>query len=108
MAKFGKIEVITNILELTRELSTRLRDLTFGDNFNAFIEDGLSIDAGVSVRVLNKLQVKPKSAILMFSIGDANIGASNIAGEEWTSNHIYLKNYGSSDATSVKFLITKE
>ncbi len=108
MSKFGKIELITNILELARELSVRLRDLTFTDNFNAFIEDGLTINAGSSVRVLNKLQIKPKSAILMFSIGDANIGPSDVAGEAWTSNHIYLKNYGSNNATSVKFLITKE
>lgn len=108
MAKFGRIEVITSLLELTRELSTRLRDLTFTDNFNAFIEDGLTINAGSSVRIVNKLQIKPKSAILLFSIGDTNIGPSDIAGEAWTSNHIYLKNYGSNNATSVKFLITKE
>lgn len=108
MAVFAKIELITNILSLAREISVRMRDLNFTDNFNAFIEDGLTINAGASVRVLNKLQIKPKSAILMFSLGDANIGASNVAGEEWTSTHIYLKNYGSNNATSVKFLITKE
>ena len=108
MANFGKIEVISNFLELTRELSVRLRDLTFTDNFDSFIEDDLSLAAGASVRVRNKLTTKAKSAILMFSIGDANIGPSDVAGEEWTNDYIYLKNYGSNNATNIKFLITKE
>ena len=108
MANFSKIEVITEIQELTQELTVRLRNLNFTDNHTGFIVDDLSLTSGSSVRVRNQLTAIPGSAILMFSKGDTNIGPSDVAGEEWTSDYIYLKNYGSNSATNIKFLITKE
>ena len=108
MAKFSIIEGIRNIQRLTKELSTRLRDLTFTDNFNSFIKKDLTIPAGTSVRFRNELQIKPNSVILLHSIGDTNIGPSDAIGESWTKENIYIKNYGSNNATSVKVLIMRD
>ena len=108
MAKFSIIERLRDIKSITKELALRLRALTFEDNFDSFIESSLSIPAGTSIRVRNKLQLKANSVILLHSQGTANIGASDNTGEAWTKQDIYIKNYDSNDATLVKVLIMRD
>ena len=108
MANFSIIEKINDLKLMARELSTRLRDITFSDNFSSFTEEVVEITSLGSVRVRNKLQRKPKSVILLYSIGDANIGASDVVGEEWTADYLYIKNYGTSTANAVKLLFLRD
>ena len=108
MANFSIIEKLNDLKLMAKELSTRLRDITFTDNFSSFTEEVVEITASGSVRVRNKLQRKPKSVILLFSIGNANIGVSDVVGEEWTTDYLYIKNYGSSTASAVKLLFLRD
>lgn len=107
MAKFGLIETIQSISQLTRELSTRLRALTFEDNFDAFETEVTEITSGASVRVRNQLTQTPSKYIIVSATGEANIGKSDTSGEEWTKDYIYFKNYGSNTATDVKIIILR-
>lgn len=108
MAQFSIIEGIKDLKLLAKELSTRLRDISFTDNFVSFTENDLTITAGSSLRVRNKLQTVPKTVILQYSVGGSDIGPSDISGESFTKEYIYIKNYGSATVTSVKLLIMKD
>lgn len=107
MAKFGIIETIQNIAQLTQELSTRLRALTFSDNFDSFETEVVEITSGSTIRVRNQLTQTPSRYILVSATGETNIGKSDASGEEWDANYIYFKNYGSNTATNVKIVIMR-
>jgi len=76
-----------------------LRNLTFGDNFDSFETSELELASGSSVKVRNQLTTTPTRFIIVWSKGDASIGASDVVGEDWSSDFIYFKNYGSATTT---------
>lgn len=98
MASF-RIETLKELPRIVKELAIGLRALTFGDNFDSFETAELTLASGASVKVRNQLKITPTRCILVWATGDANIGASNVTGEDWSNNFVYFKNYGSNSAT---------
>lgn len=94
-----RLETLKDLPRIVKELSTGLRSLTFGDNFDSFETAEITLASGASTKVRNQLTITPTRFILVWSKGDANIGASDTTGEDWNSNFIYFKNYGSNSAT---------
>ena len=97
MAKF-RIETLKTLERIVKELATGLRALTFGDNFDSFETDELTLASGASTKVRNRLTIVPTRFIIIWAKGEANIGASDTTGEDWSNEFIYLKNYGSNTA----------
>lgn len=98
MSKF-RLETLKELPRIVKELSAGLRSLTFGDNFDSFETAEITLASGASTKVRNQLTIVPTRFIIVWAKGDANIGASNATGEEWSSNFVYFKNYGSNSAT---------
>ena len=92
MAKFSIIESINDLKSLTKELSTRLRALTFTDNFSSFELD-LTIAATTEVaNIRNQLTFTPTRVINLGQTGNGLITKGDTA---WDGNYLSIKNHGS-------------
>lgn len=83
-----------------KELSIGLLKIDFGQNFQSFRVDNLSIPAGQEVTIPNSFRTAypgaiPTSRIIVRQQGDANIIDGNTV---WTENHVYLRNPSANDA----------
>lgn len=80
------------------EFLNGLNQLSFADNFEAFIVEDVEIPAGTEVDISNRLQNNkiPKYYIILRQTGDARVIDGDTA---WTSKLVYLKNVGSNDVT---------
>jgi hypothetical protein len=97
MAKFGRLELINKISQLTKELSTGLRNLKFEDNFDSFLVE-ISLAAGEEKNnIRNELKILPTQYIIVFQTGNGLITAGDTA---WTTNYISFKNHGSNAVTA--------
>ena len=94
-----RLETLRDLPRILKELSVGLRALTFGDNFDGFETAELTVAAGASVKVRNQLTITPTRYIIIWSKGGTQIGVSDATGEDWDSNFIYFKNYGSASVT---------
>ena len=84
-----------------KELSNGLMKIDFEQNFQSFIVKNISIPAGEEVSINNQFSkiypgVIPSGRIIIRQKGDANIIDGN---NEWTTNHLYLRNPSTNDAT---------
>lgn len=101
MAKFGKIEILTTIKELAKELSTGLRNLRFEDNFDSFLVD-LSLAAGEERNnIRNELKNKPTKYIIEYQTGNGLVTAGTTP---WNANYISFINNGAA-AVQVKIRV---
>jgi hypothetical protein len=101
------IEGIIGFLEIylanyLREVSTAMTNLTFVDNFQAFITE-IEIPAGSEVSIVHDLRVIPKSRIILRSNSSSIIDGT----EPWTESRVSLKNTGGTVA-SVKVAFLKD
>ena len=103
MAKF-RIETLSNIANLTKELATGLRNITFSDNFTAFEESDLTIAANTEAKIRNKLTIKPTKYIIIYQTGNALVTAGDTA---WSDDFLYLKNHDSSNSATVSVLFLR-
>ena len=82
--------------KMMKNLGDGLKKLTLGDNFNSFTVT-VTIGAGSELAIKNQLSPKIPSARLIlkstsFSLADGPTG--------WTTDFVYIKNYGGSPATA--------
>lgn len=82
-------------MNLTRQLSVGLRDLSFTDNYVSF-EETLVIPATTEVRVRNSLNIEPTRYIIVSQEGN---GLVTKGSTEWTNDFLYLYNNGASTVT---------
>ena len=94
---------LNSIISLSRELTTGLDRLSFEDNFDAYIVEGITIDAGETERIANGLDTIPSKYVIVNQEGGSVIAKSSDS--EWTNTDLYLKNYGTEDVTlSIVFM----
>lgn len=77
-----------------RDLFLNLSNLSFEDNFSAFIEN-VTIAAGTEIKIRNQLKVIPSSKIILRDYGSNTIVDGDT---EWTQDYVYLKNIGMASA----------
>lgn len=99
MSKFNIIEQLNNLKEIAREISIRMRKLTFSDNFESFEVD-LTISASSISTIRNRLTKTPTRYIIVSNDGDGVISKSS----PWNQSYISFKNNGSVEAT-VKIIV---
>ena len=101
--KSSRIELISDPVELAKELSTGLRGLNFDDNFDSF-QISLTLAAGEERdNIRNQLTVEPTRYIIVFQTGNGLVTAGDAA---WTSDYISFKNHGAAQVT-VKIIILR-
>lgn len=101
MSKVGKIETLTTVKELSKELSSALRSLAFLDNFNSYTVDLTLIASEEKNNIRNELTVIPGSYIILFQTGNGLVTAGDTI---WNKDYLAFKNHGSNTVT-VKILI---
>jgi len=89
------LERIKDIVNLTRQLSVGLRDLSFIDNFISF-EKTVELPATTEVRVRNELNISPTRYIIVSQEGNGLITKGTT---EWTNDFLYLYNNGAVTVT---------
>ena len=89
------LERIKDIVNLTRQLSVGLRDLSFTDNFSSFKET-IVIPATSEYRIRNSLNLAPTEYIITSQEGNGLITKGTT---EWTDNFLYLYNNGAVPVT---------
>lgn len=99
MSNFNILEQINNLKSLAQEIATRMRKLTFDDNFSSFEWDG-DISASSTITIRNRLTKKPNRYIILSNDGDGTINRTT----PWNKDYISFKNNGSVSAT-VKIVI---
>ena len=106
MAKFNVIETLKNFKELTKELSTRLRALTFDDNFDSFeanvVVPGVAAP-GNEITVRNQLTVEPSRYIIVSQTG----GGLITRGSVWNNNYISFKNASTSEDATITVIVMR-
>lgn len=88
-----RIESLQTMQQLIKELSTGLRRLTFGNNFESFEVD-VEIPTTSEVSVRNQLTFRPTKYIIVSQSGN---GLITKGPTDWTDNNLYLYNNGASD-----------
>lgn len=102
MAKFNIIETLSDLKSLTKELSTRLRALTFSDNFDSFEAD-LTVPQNDEITTRNQLTQTPSRYIIVSQEG----GGLITRGSVWDSNYISFKNASGSEDAVVKIVVMR-
>ena len=106
MAKFNIIETISNMRSLTKELSTRLRALTFSDNFDSFELD-ITVPGAAApnneITVRNNLTQEPTRYIIVSQEG----GGLVTKGSVWNSSYISFKNASTTEDALVKIIVMR-
>ena len=102
MAKFNIIDSLKTVKELSKELSTRLRALTFDDNFKSF-EKEITIPATTEVSIRNELTTIPNYVI---NVGQTGNGLVTKGDTAWNINYLTIKNNGAASVT-VKLLFLR-
>jgi hypothetical protein len=102
--KFRGIKQIISETNAWREISEALRDLfqgltklSFVDNMDCFEIKNLTITAGTTVKIVNKLAFIPTKWILTSNSSGQAIGDDGFS--TWNGKEVSLKNYGT--ATTV-------
>lgn len=106
MSKFNIIEQLTNLKDVTKELSTRLRSLTFSDNFDSFEVDVTVPAASVGteeINVRNNLTIIPSRYIILSQEG----GGLITRGSRWDINYISFKNASASEDAKIKIMVMR-
>lgn len=106
MAKFNIIETLNDLKSLTKELSTRLRALTFTDNFASFEVDLIVPGAAApnnEITTRNQLTQTPSRYIIVSQEG----GGLITRGSVWDSNYISFKNASTSEDATVKIVVMR-
>lgn len=94
-------DVMRSLNELKDLLSTGMKKLTFGDNFESF-EASVIIAATSELKITNKLQFTPSRYIIVSQSGNGLITKGT---SEWSNDSIYLYNNGAvSVAITVIFM----
>lgn len=106
MAKFNIIETLSDLKTITKELSTRLRALTFGDNFDSY-EVSLTVPGVAApnneITTRNQLTVIPSRYIIVSQEG----GGLITRGSVWDANYISFKNASSSEDAKITVIVMR-
>jgi hypothetical protein len=95
------LENLFDFKQLLRHLSAGLTKLSLNDNFEGF-ETTLHIISGDTLKVRNSLKFIPSTYIVKFQKGHGIVTAGD---DKWTSDFLYLKNWGPNDVIiTVQFL----
>lgn len=96
-----RLQGLTELKQVVKELAVGLRNLTFGDNFQSFELD-LVIPASGTVSTRNQLTIQPSRYIIVSNDGDSSINRTT----PWNESYISFKNNGSVEAT-VKIIVLR-
>ena len=98
-----RLETLKDLAKIIKELSTGLRVLSFGDNFDSFEVD-LTLTAGQEIATIrNQLTVIPNRVIVLGQSGNGVIAKGTTA---WDSNYLSIINHGAVTVT-VKLLFLR-
>jgi hypothetical protein len=96
---------IKDLVDLVNKLSIGLRQLTFEDNMDSFIEENIEADVYVAatqnnpeenvITIRNKLTFIPNKYIITSQIGHGVVTKTGT----WTKDFLYLKNNGPDPVT---------
>jgi len=106
MAQFSILEQLKKVSDITKELSTRLRALTFGDNFDSFEVDIIVPGAAApnnEITTRNQLTVVPTRYIIASQEG----GGLVTKGSVWNINYISFKNASTSEDAKIKIIVMR-
>jgi len=94
----------TDLQYALKELTTLLRNLSFDDNFQGWVQE-VTIPAGSEVKIFNRLENRiPNYRIVLR--GGTNAEQVVDGDTEWTIDSVYLKNLsGTSVTVKVAFLV---
>ena len=106
MSKFNILETLNDLKSITKELSTRLRALTFGDNFDSF-EVKLTVPGAAApnneITTRNQLTQIPTRYIIVSQEG----GGLITRGSVWDTNYISFQNASTSDDAKITVIVMR-
>lgn len=97
------IETSKDLKSLIRNITNSLKSLTFSNNFKSF-EETVTIPASTELQISNKLTTKPDKYII---VRKSNAAIVADGPTQWSNDFIYLKNYDSTDSTTITVIFFK-
>jgi len=98
-----RIEGLSQLLPLIKELANGLRNLSFADNFQSF-EITLDIAANTEEKIRNQLTFIPSGYIIKKQIGDAIVTAGTT---DWDENFLYIKNHDATNSATITIIFIR-
>ena len=91
-----RLEGLKDLKSLVKELGLGLRKLTFGNNFDGFIQE-VTISATTEQAIRNELTYIPKYFIILSQSGN---GLLTKGTTDWSSDYLYIYNNGAVSVTA--------